>query len=215
MRLIIAEDALLVREGLTRLLAGLGHQVVATATRAEQVLSLVARHLPDVVIMDIRMPPTQTDEGIRLALAVRERHPAVAVLVLSQYSEPAYAATLLDAGTGKVGYLLKDRLLDRHVLNEAIRRLSAGGVVIEPLLVGDLLRRPRAEDPVGSLTDRERDVLALMAEGLSDRGIAERLSVSTTTVGTHIQSLFRKLELPRQPTDNRRVAAVLAYLRRG
>jgi DNA-binding NarL/FixJ family response regulator len=211
MRLMIVEDSLLIREGLAALLTRLGHVVVATVTRAEQVLGRVEHHLPDVVVMDIRIPPTNTDEGLRLAVTIRANHARMGVLVLSQHADPTYAARLLDAGD-RVGYLLKDRLLDERMLDDAIRRVAAGGVVIDPTLVTGLLDNSRLDDRLTQLTERESDVLALMAQGLSDRGIAARLSVAVTTVGTHVQSVFRKLDLPSQATHNRRVAAVLTYL---
>ena len=203
----------MVREGLVRLLAGLGHELAGMALRAEQVLALVARQRPDVVIMDIRMPPTFTDEGLRLARTIRHRHPAVGVLVLSQYVEPAYADVLLQDGDAGMGYLLKDRLMDVGALDDALHRLAAGGAVIDPSLVDLLMTRTRPDDPLSGLTGRERDVLTLMAQGLSDRGIAMRLSVSLATVGTHVKAVYRKLGVSEAPEDNRRVSAVLAYLR--
>ncbi|GII63996.1 DNA-binding response regulator [Sphaerisporangium krabiense] len=212
MRLIIAEDSLLAREGLNRLLGGLGHQVVATATRAEQVLGLVARHAPDAVVLDIRLPPTFTDEGLRLAAAIRRRHPRVAVLILSHYLENSYAAALLENGAARLGYLLKERLLDAAMLDEVLRRLHGGGTAVDPDVVAHLLAPRREHDALARLTGRERDVLALMAQGLSDRGIADRLALSVTTVGTHTHNVFRKLGIGDAPASNRRVNAVLAYL---
>ncbi|GAA2907809.1 response regulator transcription factor [Streptosporangium fragile] len=212
MRLIIAEDSLLAREGLTRLLAGLGHQVVAAATRAEQVLGLVARHSPDLVVLDIRLPPTFTDEGLRLATAIRRRHPRVAALILSHYLENSYTAALLGEGATKVGYLLKERLLDARMLDDVLHRLHGGGTAVDPEVVAHLLAPRDAGDPLARLTNRERDVLTLMAHGLSDRGIADRLALSVTTVGSHAHSVFRKLDIPDEPSSNRRVSAVLAYL---
>jgi DNA-binding NarL/FixJ family response regulator len=163
--------------------------------------------------MDIRLPPTHTDEGIRLTVAIRERYPGTAVLVLSQFAEPEHAATLVQQDPRSIGYLLKDRILDGGLLAAAITRLVAGETVIDRDVALGLVNRARAEGPLDELTGRERDTLALMAEGLSDRGIAERLSVSTTTVGTHVQAVFRKLGLPGSVADNRRVLAVLTYLR--
>ena len=171
---MVAEDSLLIREGLVRVLDGLGHTVVATATRADQVPGQMARHRPDLAVLDIRMPPTLTDEGIRCALSIRERHPRTAILVLSQYPEPAHAATLLEHDPRAVGYLLKERILDSGVLAGAIDRVHAGETVIDPTLVAGLVHRQRRAGPLDVLTGRERDTLALMAEGLSDRGIAER-----------------------------------------
>jgi DNA-binding NarL/FixJ family response regulator len=213
LRVMIAEDSLIVREGIIRLLQSFGHTVVATAARAEQVLGQVARHRPQLVLMDIRLPPTQTDEGIRLTVTIRERHPGTAVLVLSQYAEPEHVTTLVQQDPRGVGYLLKDRVLDQALLAAAINRLVAGETVIDPEVAAGLVNRPRQQGPLDELTGRERDTLALMAEGLSDRGIAERLGTSTTTVGTHIQAVFRKLRLPGSGADNRRVLAVLTYLR--
>jgi DNA-binding NarL/FixJ family response regulator len=212
-RVIIAEDSLLVREGIVSVLSRLGHQVAATATRAEQVLGLVNRHHPDLVLLDIRMPPTHTDEGIRLAVIIRARHPRVGILVLSQYADPGHAATLVEQAGTAVGYLLKDRLLDDDVLGDALRRIADNRTAIDPELVATLIRRPRPASALDGLTPRERDVLSLMAEGLSDKGIAGRLSVTTATVSTHVQAVFRKLDLPDSTVDNRRVLAVLSYLR--
>jgi DNA-binding NarL/FixJ family response regulator len=213
MRLVIAEDSLIFREGLTKVLEDRGHQVLATAAHADQVLAMVARHHPDVLLMDIRMPPTHTDEGLRLAVTVHTRHPTVGVLVLSQYEAASYAANLLDGGAKRTGYLLKDTVLDATILEEALHRVHSGGTVIDPALVSQLMNVRRQDDPLDLLTARERDVLALMAQGLSDRGIADRLHVSVTTVGTHTQHLFRKLALTEDPVGNRRVTAVLRYLR--
>jgi DNA-binding NarL/FixJ family response regulator len=213
LRTMVVEDSLLVREGMVRLLQSFGHCVVATASRAEQVLGQIARHRPRLVLMDIRLPPTLTDEGIRLSVTIRERHPGTAVLVLSQFAEPEHATTLLQQDPRAVGYLLKDRILDAGLLATAIDRLVAGETVVDPAVAHGLVNRPRAAGPLDELTGRERDTLALMAEGLSDRGIADRLSVSTTTVGTHVQAVFRKLHLPGSVDDNRRVLAVLTYLR--
>jgi DNA-binding NarL/FixJ family response regulator len=213
MRLVVAEDSLLVREGLSRLLGQLGHDIVGVAVRAEQVLAMVTRYRPDVALLDVRMPPTFTDEGVRLAAAIRERQPTVAVLVLSQNVEPAVAEVLLDGGGWRTGYLLKDRLFDVAILDDALRRLVSGETVIDQDLVETLLGRARTDDPLQGLTQRERDVLALMAQGLSDRGIATRLSVSLPTVGTHVRNVYQKLSISAGSTDNRRVSAVLAYLR--
>lgn len=210
---MVIEDSLLVREGIVRLLQSFGHTVVATASRAEQVLGQIARHRPRLILMDIRLPPTLTDEGIRLSVTIRERHPGTAVLVLSQFAEPEHATTLLQHDPRGVGYLLKDRIMEAGLLATAIDRLVAGETVIDPTVAQGLVNRARAAGPLDELTGRERDTLALMAEGLSDRGIAERLSVSTATVGTHVQAVFRKLRLPGSGDDNRRVLAVLTYLR--
>jgi DNA-binding NarL/FixJ family response regulator len=214
LRAMVVEDSLLVREGMVRLLQSFGHTVVATASPAEQVLGQIARHRPQLVLMDIRLPPTLTDEGIRLSVAIRERYPGTAVLVLSQFAEPEHATTLLEHDPRGIGYLLKDRVLDAGLLAAAIDRLAAGETVIDPTVARGLVDRARTVGPLDELTGRERDTLALMAEGLSDRGIADRLSVSTTTVGTHVQAVFRKLRLPGSSDDNRRVLAVLTYLRK-
>ncbi|GGK70157.1 DNA-binding response regulator [Sphaerisporangium melleum] len=212
MRLIIADDSLLVREGLARVLTALGHEVVAAACRAEQVLGLVARHRPDLVILDVRLPPTLTDEGLRLAAAIQRRHAGVPVLILSHYVESSYVTALLDSARAGVGYLLKDRVTDPDMLDEVLAHLRRGGNAVDPEVVAHLLAAPRPADPLLLLSEREREVLALMAQGLSDRGIAERLTVAVTTVGTHIRSIFHKLGLVEEPSSNRRVTAVLTYL---
>lgn len=212
MRLVIADDGLLEREGLSRLLTGLGHEVVAVATRSDQVPGMIARHRPDLAVLDIRLPPTFTDEGLRLAADIRRRRSTTAVLVLSHYLESSYAAELLDGGTARVGYLLKERLLDAAMLDEVLHRVAGGGTAIDPAVVTHLLGPRQNEDPLPRLTPRERDVLALMAQGLSDRGIADRLAVSLATVGTHTRNVFHKLGISGEPSSNRRVKAVLAYL---
>jgi DNA-binding NarL/FixJ family response regulator len=211
-RVIIAEDSLFVREGLVRLLTRLGHEVAGTAEQAEQVLPLVGRHQPDVAVLDVKLPPTFRDEGLRLAVQIRARHSNVAALVLSQYVEHSYATTLLDGTTAKVGYLLKQNVPNARMLDDILHRLAAGGTAVDPDVVSALLHRPRGE-PLEQLTDRERDVLALMAEGLSDQGIADRLTVAVSTVVTHTGKIFRKLGIE-SPASNRRVSAVLRYLAR-
>ena len=213
MRVVIAEDTALFRQGLARLLAEAGIEVAGEAADAETVLALVAEHEPDVAILDIRMPPTHTDEGLAAAAAIRQSHPSVGVLVLSQYVEASYALRLIGAGEGHCGYLLKDRVLDAGELVAAAERVAAGETVVDPELVTQLLARPRAPDPLEELTEREREVLALMAEGLTDRGIAERLWVTPKTVETHVRHILRKLDLPSGAANNRRVHAVLAQLR--
>jgi DNA-binding NarL/FixJ family response regulator len=185
------------------------------AGTAEELLAAAAREAPDVAVVDIRMPPTYTDEGLLAAEELRRRHPAVAVLVLSQYVEAEYALRLLARGERGAGYLLKDRLLDIDQLADAVRRVGEGGSVVDPALVQQLVDRPRGDGGVARLTDREREVLALMAEGLTDRGIGERLFVTTKTVETHVGHIFAKLDLPSGATENRRVHAVVAYLRSG
>jgi DNA-binding NarL/FixJ family response regulator len=213
MRLVIAEDSLLVRQGLTALLAGLGHQVCGVAVRAEQVAPLVARARPEIVVLDVRLPPTFTDEGIRLATRIRERYPRIGVLVLAQHVEPAFA-DLLARSSPRVGYLLKDRVFAASDLDAALRHIHDGGTVIDEDLVAELMAARGVDHSLDSLTERERDVLALMARGLSDRGIAEHLSVSPATVDTHVRSVYRKALVSDDPSGNKRVNAVLAYLRR-
>jgi DNA-binding NarL/FixJ family response regulator len=213
LRLAVAEDSLLVREGLRSLLRGAGFELVGEAETAGELLDVVERERPDAVLVDIRLPPTFTDEGLRAAAEIRARFDDVGLLVLSQYVEAEYALRLLDGDEKRVGYLLKDRILDVDQLTDAIARVVAGGVVVDPQLVASLLERRRRADPLDELTPREREVLALMAEGLTDRGIAERLYVTPKTVETHIRHVFEKLEIPESALDNKRVHAVLAYLR--
>jgi DNA-binding NarL/FixJ family response regulator len=213
LRLAVAEDSLLVREGLRSLLRGAGFELVGEAETAGELLDVVEREHPDAVLVDIRLPPTFTDEGLRAAAEIRARFDDVGLLVLSQYVEAEYALRLLDGDEQRVGYLLKDRILDVDQLTDAIARVVAGGVVVDPQLVAALLERRRRVDPLDELTPREREVLALMAEGLTDRGIAERLYVTPKTVETHIRHVFEKLEIPESALDNKRVHAVLAYLR--
>jgi DNA-binding NarL/FixJ family response regulator len=213
LRLAVAEDSLLVREGLRSLLRGAGFELVGEAETAAELLDVVERESPDAVLVDIRLPPTFSDEGLRAAAEIRERFDHVALLVLSQYVEAEYALRLLEGHEARVGYLLKDRILDVRQLSDAIARVVAGGVVVDPELVSSLLERRRRADPLDELTPRERDVLALMAEGLTDRGIAERLYVTPKTVETHIRHIFGKLEIPATALDNKRVHAVLTYLR--
>lgn len=212
MRVVIADDTLLVREGITRVLEAAGIEVSGRAATATELLEQVVTHNPDVAIIDIRMPPTYTDEGLEAARAIRSKHPATAVLVLSQYVEPGYALTLLGAGGESCGYLLKDRVAEVTHLTDALHRLTAGEAVIDSQLVELLLNRPRAAGPLDDLTDREKTILTLMAEGLTDRGIAERLWLSRKTVETHVRHILQKLTLPENPTHNRRVQAVLAFL---
>ncbi|WP_327001733.1 response regulator transcription factor [Dactylosporangium sp. NBC_01737] len=213
MRIVIADDSLIVRAGLTRLLGAIDAvEVVGEAGDVEQLHRIVAHDRPDLAMVDIRMPPTFTDEGIRAAGRIRRDHPHVAVLVLSQYVETAFAMELLDGGRTHVGYLLKDRVMQRATLIDAVRRVGAGEVVVDPALVELLLAAPAVPESLAVLSDREREVLVLMAEGLTDRGIAERLCVSPRTVGTHIQHIFDRLGIADTATDNRRVRAVLSYL---
>ena len=213
MRVIVAEDSSLLREGLARLLADAGVEVTQTVADATALRAAVAAEQPDVVVTDIRMPPTFTDEGLAAALDIRARYPEVAVLVLSQYSEADYAERLLGGDATRVGYLLKDRVNDVATLHDAMVRIVAGESVIDPEVIRTLITRPRQQNPLDRLTERERDVLALMAEGRSNLGIGARLHLSAKTVETHVGSIMTKLELPDTPDDNRRVAAVVRYLR--
>ncbi|MFI9817373.1 response regulator [Saccharothrix variisporea] len=211
MRVVIAEDSTLLREGLTRLLAEAGFSVVAAVEDAESLVAAVGSHLPDVALVDIRMPPTHTDEGLRAAVLLRQRYPAVGVVVLSQYVRVSYAAELLDAGADGVGYLLKDRVSDLAEFAAAIRRVGSGGSAFDPSVVAQLLTRRRG-DSDDRLTDRERAVLALMAEGRTNQAIAQRLFIAERTVEKHCTSIFAKLDLSASPHDHRRVLAVLRYL---
>jgi DNA-binding NarL/FixJ family response regulator len=213
LRLAVAEDSLLVREGLRSLLRGAGFELVGESETVDELLEVVERERPDAALIDIRLPPTFTDEGLRAAGEIRARFDDVALVVLSQYVEAEYALRLLDGNEAGVAYLLKDRILDVSQLSETIARVVDGGVVVDPELVSFLLDRRRHADPLDELTVREREVLALMAEGLTDRGIAERLYVAPKTVETHIRHIFGKLDIPESALDNKRVHAVLAYLR--
>jgi DNA-binding NarL/FixJ family response regulator len=212
-RIVIAEDSTLLREGVARLLADEGFDVVSKVGSAGELLACVEAESPDVAVVDIRMPPTYTDEGLVAAENIRHRWPRVGVLVLSQYVESEYALRLLDGSEERCGYLLKDRVLDVGQLAEAVRRVSDGGVVVDPELVARLVDRSRPASPLDDLTAREHEVLALMAEGFTDRGIGERLFVTPKTVETHIRHIFGKLGLPETAADNKRVHAVLTYLR--
>lgn len=211
MRIVIAEDAAMMREGLIRLLTDRGHEICAAVGDADALRSAVAAHQPDVAIVDIRMPPSHTDEGLRAALDLRRDHPAVGVLVFSQYVETRYATQLIADNPGCVGYLLKDRVADVADFVAALSRVAAGGTALDPEVVGHLLRASR-HDGLNVLTPRERDVLALMAEGKSNSGIAETLVISASVVEKHAASIFAKLGLPATDADNRRVLAVLRYL---
>jgi DNA-binding NarL/FixJ family response regulator len=212
MRVILAEDSLLTRAGLARLLEELGHHVLAQVDRPELLLTEIARHRPDIVLIDIKMPPTHTDEGLRAAAAVRSQYERVGVLVLSQYIVASYATDLLKQSPTRTGYLLKDRILDAHTLDDALRRICAGETVIDPELVRVLLQSASRTGPLATLSTREHQVLGLMAQGLSNRGIAEQLVISLNTAETHIQRIFTKLGLPDTAFDNRRVHAVLTWL---
>jgi DNA-binding NarL/FixJ family response regulator len=213
MRLVIAEDSVLLREGLARLLEDAGFEVVGQTGSAQDLMLKVRSYSPDVVIVDIRMPPTHTDEGLRAAQEIREAHPDVGVLVLSQYVEPGYAMELLAESAEGVGYLLKDRVSDVAEFAAAVRRVGEGGSALDPAIVSQLVGRRRREDPIDTLTGREREVLELMAEGRSNSGIAERLVVTERAVEKHVTSIFGKLRLPPASEDHRRVLAVLAFLR--
>ena len=212
MRIIIAEDAAVIRAGLAEILTDRGHEIVAAVGDAEALTAAVAEHKPDVAIVDVRMPPDHTDEGLRAAIAIRRDHPGVAILVFSQYIETRYAADLLRSRAGGVGYLLKDRVADVTEFTAAIDRIAAGGTVMDPEVVAGMLSATRHASTLAALTARERDVLALMAEGRSNSAIAERLVVSERAVEKHISNIFTKLDLPPSDSDHRRVLAVLAYL---
>lgn len=201
------------REGLRRILRSAGFDIVGEAATSEQLLETVEHGAPEVALIDIRLPPGYGDEGLRAATEIRQRFPGVALLVLSQYVEAEYALRLLEGTEHGVGYLLKDRILDVAQLSEAINRVLAGGVVVDPALVTQLLERRRRADPLEDFTRRELEVLSLMAEGLTDRGIATRLYITPKTVETHARHIFQKLALPESAFENKRVRAVLTYLR--
>jgi DNA-binding NarL/FixJ family response regulator len=212
-RVVVADDAVIVREGLARLLEEAGFEVAGLAPDAPALMALVESTAPDVVVVDIRMP--EADEGLQAAAAIRRRWPGIGVLVLSQYVRPAYALELLGEGTEGVGYLLKDRVADLDQLAESIRRIGERGSVLDPAVLAQMLDRPgRERDPLADLTGRERDVLGLMAEGRSNRAIGRQLWISEHTVEKHVTSIFGKLGLPPALDDHRRVLAVLAYLDR-
>ena len=213
MRVVIAEDSALLREGLVRLLEDRGYEVVMAVADAGSLLAAVAEHHPDVVVTDIRMPPTHTDEGLRAAAELRKHHPEVGVLVLSQYIETTYATALLAGNAGGVGYMLKDRVADAAEFADALERVAAGGTALDPEVVTKLMRASRQVGGLGALTPREREVLELMAEGRSNAAIAEAMVISSGAVEKHVASIFGKLGLPSSEADNRRVLAVLQYLR--
>ncbi|WP_329084054.1 MULTISPECIES: response regulator transcription factor [unclassified Streptosporangium] len=213
MRVVIAEDNMLLREGLARLLAEGGFDVVSAVADSVALLTEVARHRPDVAIVDIRLPPTQTDEGLRAAREIRRRHPGTGVLVLSQYVRVSYTVELLDDGARGVGYLLKDRVSDLAGFAAAVRQVGGGGSAFDPIVIDQLVgRHDRADDPLRALTGREREVLALMAEGRTNQAVAERIGIAERTVEKHCTSIFAKLGLPASADDHRRVLAVLRYL---
>jgi DNA-binding NarL/FixJ family response regulator len=210
---VIADDSVLLREGLARVLTDGGFEVVAQAGDADDLRRMVGLHKPDVAIVDVRMPPTHTDEGARAAVEIREAHPEIAVLVLSQVIEAAHALRLFSERPEGFGYLLKDRVLEIDDFLEAVRRVARGGTAIDPAVIAQLVGRRREDGPLDELTPREREVLELMAQGLSNRGICEKLVVSPKTVETHVNSIFGKLGLAPAQDEHRRVLAVLAYLR--
>ena len=215
MRVTLADDAVVIRQGLARLLADHGVEVAGQAGTADELMRLVAADQPDVAVVDIRMPPTFTNEGLVAAKELRREHPRVGTMILSQYVEADYALELVSGGSERVGYLLKDRVADVEDFVDALRHVASRGVVVEPTLVRELLEAPAVRDPLAELTTREREVLALIAQGRTDRGIAAALFVTRKTVEAHVRSIFRKLDLPVDRGENRRVHAVLAYLRNG
>ena len=213
LRVVLADDSVLLREGLARLLEESGFEVAGQSGDAEDLLRKVGAHKPDVAIVDVRMPPTHTDEGLRAAAEIRSNHAGTGVLVLSQYIEEAYAMELLSSNAEGVGYLLKDRVSDVERFTEAVRRVGEGGSALDPEVVSRLLGRRRREDPLEALSPREREVLGLMAEGRSNHAIASELVVTERAVEKHVTSIFNKLNLPPAQEDHRRVLAVLTYLR--
>ena len=215
MRVVVADDDLLTRQGVVRLLEQAGVDVVAQAEDADSLVRHVSLARPDAAIVDIRMPPTHVDEGLVAAQAIKAEHPEIGVLVLSQYVEPSYAFRLLEDQPEGVGYLLKERVFDAANLVDALRRLVDGETVVDPTIVSRLLGRRRRLDPLAELTAREREVLGLLAEGLSNRAIASRLFITERTVEAHVTQIFHKLRLDGDPDSHRRVLAVLAYLRAG
>jgi len=213
LRVVIAEDSVLLREGIASLLGQAGFEIVGQSSTADDLLLKVRSYKPDVAIVDIRMPPSQTDEGLGAAKTIREQHPQVGVLVLSQYVEPSYAMELIADDAEGVGYLLKDRVSDVGEFTGAVRRVAEGGSALDPAIVTQLVGRRRGDDPLASLTPREREVLELMAEGRSNQSIAQKLVVTERAVEKHVTNIFGKLRLPATAQDHRRVLAVLAFLR--
>jgi len=212
-RIVIAEDSVLLRAGLTRILVEAGDEVVATVGDADELLIAVRRHQPDLAIVDVRMPPTHTDDGLRAAIRIRREWPGVGILVLSQYVEEQYATELLGSDTTAIGYLLKDRVADVGEFLGAVRRVGAGGTALDPEVVAQLLARARRQDPLERLSPREREVLALMAEGRTNPAIARVLVVSDKAVEKHVGNIFAKLDLPPAEDDHRRVLAVLRWVK--
>jgi DNA-binding NarL/FixJ family response regulator len=213
LRVAVADDAALFREGLSRLLTEAGFAVTAAVGDAEALLASVAADPPDVAVVDIRMPPTHTTEGLQAAHTLRARHPGTGVLVLSAHVETGYALQLIESGATGAGYLLKERVADVAELSDAVRRVAAGGLVVDPSVVATLVGRRRVQSPLDALSEREREVLAVMAEGRSNQAICERLFLSPKTVEAYVRSVFTKLDLHQAVDDNRRVLAVLTYLR--
>ena len=212
MRIVIAEDSVLLQAGLVRLMSDSGHEVAAAVGDAEALVDAVELHQPDLAVVDVRMPPTHTDDGLRAALQIRERWPDVAILVLSQYVEEQYATELIAGDSGSIGYLLKDRIADVTEFLDAVNRVGGGGTVLDPEVVAQILARSRRQDPIGRLSPREREVLALMGEGRSNSAIAAALVVSDGAVEKHVSNIFTKLDLPPAGNDHRRVLAVLRWL---
>lgn len=214
MRVVVADDAVLIRSGLVSMLEEFDLDVVATVGDGTEFFTAVAEHRPDVSVLDVRMPPSFTDEGLKAATIARQRHPGTAIMILSQYVDVSYADDLLADGTGNIGYLLKDRIIDAEDFVSALRRVADGGTVFDPEVVSQLMVRRRFDDPIAALTAREKDVIALMAEGESNRSIARTLVISDGAVEKHVRNIFTKLNLPPDNGDqHRRVMAVLAYLR--
>ena len=213
MRVVIADDVMLVREGIARLLSDAGIDVVAQTRDADGLIRAVTSKQPDIAIIDIRMPPTHTDEGLVAAKQIRNDHPQVGVLVLSQYIEPSYAMRLIEDQPEKVGYLLKERVFDIAILVDALQRIADGDTVIDPTIVSRMIGRQRRQGPLANLTSREQEVLSLVAEGLTNSAIAERIFLSERTVEAHVTQIFQKLQLEASPDQHRRVLAVLAFLR--
>jgi DNA-binding NarL/FixJ family response regulator len=213
LRVVIADDAVLLREGIASLLREAGFEIVGQSSTADDLLLKVRSYKPDVAIVDIRMPPTHTDEGLGAAKSIREQHPEVGVLVLSQYVEPSYAMELIADDAEGVGYLLKDRVSDINEFASSVQRVAEGGSALDPAIVTELVGRRRGDDPVATLTPREREVLELMAEGRSNQSIAQKLVVTERAVEKHVTNIFGKLHLPASAEDHRRVLAVLAFLR--
>ena len=212
MRVVIAEDMVLLREGLTRLLTDAGFNIVGGAGDLPDLLTLVDTTAPDVALIDIKMPPTHTDEGLQAATIIRKRHPGTAVLLLSSYLESRYASSLLESHPASSGYLLKERIYNPAVLADALKRVCAGECVIDPAIISQLLGRSRVRGPLDELTEREREILALMAEGHSNHSICDQLVISPRTVESHVRSVFMKLGIAESPDSSRRVLAVLAFL---